>query len=440
MNQKVFFNIRSDGYEFPEDGFGYRGLALWTKPGGDAVVKIKRINIAERLYRITGEGIYRDTVMLGEPAPIREPLLNAQVSGQDSCLMTLYRGRYYWFWGDTDHPSYPLGQFGTSGATSLLPGDGGLDPSAGINLTYFTDPDGFSRPMCPWEAGHPVWLDGLMVVPDSTGRERLIAHYSIIKTLDETFESGLAIFNDAQGRFDKLKVFGPETTWQFPQGHPVQITDHGTTYFFFLMPESAVRVPAKLDAIINPASYEAWSCLVPGTTFTSATAAQLDRDPAGKLNYGWKKNTDPVCETEERALIESGRIKPEESRWQITDAATHAPVEFHYGSINWNPYLKKWLWLAVETKGSSFLGEVWLAAAESAVGPWHTATKILTHDHYSFYNPVQHPSFDEQGGRYIYFEGTYADSFSGAPEPTPRYNYNQIMYRLDLADPRLKGL
>ncbi len=28
-------------------------------------------------------------------------------------------------------------------------------------------------------------------------------------------------------------------------------------------------------------------------------------------------------------------------------------------------------------------------------------------------------------------------TFSAAKTPTPRYNYNQIMYRLDLADPRL---
>ena len=45
--------------------------------------------------------------------------------------------------------------------------------------------------------------------------------------------------------------------------------------------------------------------------------------------------------------------------------------------------------------------------------------------------------FDKDGGRVIYFEGTYTHTFSGNPEPTPRYDYNQIMYRLDLADPRL---
>jgi hypothetical protein len=38
----------------------------------------------------------------------------------------------------------------------------------------------------------------------------------------------------------------------------------------------------------------------------------------------------------------------------------------------------------------------------------------------------------------IYFEGTYNELISGAKQATPRYDYNQIMYRLDLDDPRLK--
>src|SRR5262249_27780862 len=50
---------------------------------------------------------------------------------------------------------------------------------------------------------------------------------------------------------------------------------------------------------------------------------------------------------------------------------------------------------------------------------------------------AQHPFFDQDGGRRIYFEGTYTAEFSGSHEKTPRYDYNQIMYRLDLADPRL---
>ncbi len=61
----------------------------------------------------------------------------------------------------------------------------------------------------------------------------------------------------------------------------------------------------------------------------------------------------------------------------------------------------------------------------------------MTHEKYSFYNPKQHPYFDRNGGREIFFDGTYTQTFSGNPDRTPRYEYNQIMYKLDLADPRL---
>ena len=67
--------------------------------------------------------------------------------------------------------------------------------------------------------------------------------------------------------------------------------------------------------------------------------------------------------------------------------------------------------------------------------PWRKATKIVTHDKYSFYNPKQHPYFS--AGRFLFLEGTYTHTFSGNTDQTPRYDYNQIMYRLNLDDQRL---
>ena len=62
MNRDVYFYISSHGYEFPADGFGYTGTRLKPVGGGTAIVKLKRLNIAERLYRITGEGIIHFTI------------------------------------------------------------------------------------------------------------------------------------------------------------------------------------------------------------------------------------------------------------------------------------------------------------------------------------------------------------------------------------------
>ena len=147
MNQKVFFHVKSHGYEFRKDGFGYRGRALEVVPGGSATLGIKRLNIAERLYRVTGGGIYRDSVLVGEPVPIKQPTLNGKVVGSDSVVSAVYRGKIHWFWGDTNRPRYPLGNFDVSGATSVLPGQGGLDPGRGVDLRYFVGEEKFARKM-----------------------------------------------------------------------------------------------------------------------------------------------------------------------------------------------------------------------------------------------------------------------------------------------------
>jgi hypothetical protein len=372
MNREVFFYIRSHGYEFPKDGFGYTGRRLQVKPGGNAEIKIKRLNIAERLYRITGGGIYRDTVLLGQKPPLREPLLNAQVFGQDSVQAVPYRGKLYWFWGDTNRPQYPLGNFQTTGATSELP----AHPEHSIELTYLT------KPMVPLKELGPVWIDGVLTVPDETGRERLVAHYSRMKDLGTMLEHGLVIFNDETQQFDRLTQFDLKLKRRNPLGNAIRVKDH----FYFCAPYALVRVKATLADLKNQTSYE-----------------ELPTPASPK------------------------------------DVDTRKPIKLHNGSINWNAYRKKWILIAVEQGGkSSFLGELWYSESDNVTGPWRWAKKILTHDRYTFYNPLHHAFFDQDGGRVIYFEGTYAETFSGNPVATPRYDYNQIMYRLDLADPRLR--
>src|SRR3989440_5680909 len=203
MGKQVFFFVKSHGYEFPKDGFGYRGTKLNVTEGGSATIKIKRINIAERLYRVTGEGIYRDSILLGEKIPIKQALINGLVSGQDSVMAIPYRGNIYWFWGDTNRPGYPLGQFATSGAISEMPSNGGLDPRVGVDLNYFVDSSGFSRPMIAMDEPGVKWLSGIMTVPDENGKERLVARYDRRKGLAERDEHGLMGYNDAEEVFEK---------------------------------------------------------------------------------------------------------------------------------------------------------------------------------------------------------------------------------------------
>ena len=80
------------------------------------------------------------------------------------------------------------------------------------------------------------------------------------------------------------------------------------------------------------------------------------------------------------------------------------------------------------------LGEVYFTEALSPDAPRMQAVEVASHDPFTFYNPIHHPFFDSPDGRTIYFEGTFTTTFSAAPAPIPRYDYNQLMYSLNLAD------
>lgn len=438
MGQNVYFQVKSHGYEVPADGFGNRGAAFLVKAGERKTIKIKRLNIAERLYRITGSGIYRDSLLVGAPVPTRQPLLNGLVMGQDTVFATPYKGKIFWLWGDTNRPAYPLGNFFTSSATSLLPGQGGLDPGVGIDLTYWVDAEGFSKKMMPMEGSMPVWLSALFTVRDAAGQERLFAKYAQVKSDSQVNEYGLARFNDDRAIFEKVVT---ARGGLFPDGHPFRATADGQEYIYFQAtgstePFPLVRVRATAESVVDLSRYEGFTCLVAGSRYEKGNT-RLERDTSGKLVYGWKVGTPPLNFDQRRELVASGKMTAAESPHQLRDIETGASIKAHGGSVFWNPYRGRWVMVAAQAGGTSYLGEMWFAEADTLAGPWVYARKILTHDKYTFYNPTQHPFFDQDGGRRIYFEGTYTNTYSNNPDQTPRYDYNQMMYRLDLSDPRL---
>ncbi|APW59373.1 hypothetical protein [Paludisphaera borealis] len=438
MGLKVFFSVKSHGYEFAKDGFGIAGAAIDVRPGGEARLKIKRVNVARRLFRVTGAGIYRDSLLTGVPIPIREPVLDGQVLGQDSVLNAVYQGKIHWFWGDTNRPGYPLGNFHSPGAVSDLPGKGGLDPAKGVDLTYFVDDKGFARPTCNMPGEGPTWITGLVVLTDDQGRERMFANYAKVKPPMTIYERGIVEFDPKTQTFEKRAQFAAEKTLHpagGPGGHTFIHRDDDAAYVYYSGPYPLIRVPADPDKIVDPDACEVFTCLEPGTR---ADQGKLDRTSDGRLNYGWKKHTDVIGQQEQAKFVRDGKMKAEEGLLQLRDIETGKTVLAHGGSVYWNPYRKRWISIAVEAGGrTSYLGEVWFSEADTPLGPWVYARKIATHDDYSFYNPKQHPMFDQENGRIVYFEGTYTSTFSGAKDVTPRYDYNQVMYQLDLADPRL---
>jgi len=431
MERQIFFHVHSHGYEYPKDDFGYRGVRLKTIPGSEAVLKLKRLNIAERLYRVTGAGIYRDSRLLGRSAPIKRPLLNGLVFGSDSVVTAVYRGKLHWFWGDTNRPSYPLGNFHVPFATSLLPGGGGLDPGLGVNLTYAVGQNGFAKETAKMSGKGPTWIDGLVVLPDENRQSRLLAQYVKIKAPLAVYERGVVQFDDERQQFGHRAMF-PKDAPLYPHGHPfLHRAGDGHEYVYFAGGMPLVRVRANVAGYLDPTQYETYTFLQPGT------GSGVQRNPDGSLKFEWRAGQPKMDHKQVNKLIADKKITAGESPVHLIDIETGKPVLTQHGSVYWNDHRQRWVMVISQSFGSSMLGEIWFAEAARPEGPWFYARKIVTHDDYSFYNPKQHPYFAKDGGRTLFFEATYTSTFSGNKHPTPLYDYNQVMYRLQLDDPRL---
>ena len=441
MNQDVFFGLSSYGYS---NG----GQTLHPTVGGAVQIPIERLNRAERLYRVTGTGIYRDSVLVGANTPINQPLLNANVRGQDSVQTAVYKGQIYWFWGDTLYEQGGLGNFRTAGARSQLPAQGGLDPSQGVNLEYFVNPaNGWAKQMMPVAEPGAMWIDGVFTVNDDAGNERLFGRNARYLDLATNVEQGLALFNDSTKTFQRFQSYSL-TAPITPQGHAFRHTADGDDYIYFSLTYPNVRVKADWNHVTQISMWEAYTPLRANTRYDSSNPP-LDLDESGNPIFGWKTNTDPLSYEMLEDLVQQGHLTRDELPFRLEDHATGEAVRLHRSSVHWNEFRQSWVMIGVEAFGDSFLGEVWFSEAPTPEGPWANAVKVATHDRgpgadYTFYNPASRPFFDQAGGRYIYFEGTYANTFSGNPDQTPLYDYNQMMYRLDLATipnlfPRLTG-
>ena len=433
MDREVYFHLHGHGYETPQDGLGFRGRKLVARPGRIAVWPIKRRWPAERLYRITGAGIYADSQLLGVAPPDAAAPLNAQVMGSDSVACAVHRDRIHWFWGDTNRPDYPLGIFHAPGATSPLPAGSRAgerwSPDRGVPLTYFLDPQGRAKETAKMPGSGPTWINGVASVPDESGQPVLLCTYEKIRPPLDIHARGMAQFHEERQEFQSVAT-APVDAPLRPYGHPVRWTTNDVEYLYFGDPFPWTRTKATRAAYLDLAQYE-------GFTAVNGVAAdgveQLERDADGRLAFAWRQGAVPWSWELEQKLVKAGKLRDDERRVRLVDPATRKAITPHRGTVNWNPYLGRWIAIFVELGGSSsMLGEVWLADAPALEGPWSRAAKIVTHDKYSFYNPNHHAFLDEDGGRRIYFEATYTHMFSGAAQLTPRYEYNQLMYRLDL--------
>jgi len=275
-----------------------------------------------------------------------------------------------------------------------------------------------------------VWFDWLMVLHEKDGQVQLVAKYARVKPNFKNYERGLAIYNDKAERFEKYKTVNSWIPYYHVNHHPF-LTETGVKKYYYMTSEfNFSRIKPILKEIAEPKSYESFTCLKEGQKFNKSNL-MVDRDSKGKLIWGWKKDTDPIGVVEQQTLLDSGKITKDEKWLHLQDLYTGEKIITSRNSIYWNDYRKKWILIAGKK-----VGEIWYSEADTPLGPWIFAKRILKHDKF-FYNPVHHPFFDQDGGRIIYFEGTYTNSFLREKNLTPRYEYNQLMYRLSLDDSRL---
>lgn len=387
MGQETWFAVSSDGYEVPADKYGRRGVRLTPKPGDTLTIEVKRTSIAKRLGRITGAGLFAESQKLG----LEKEWLETRVLGSDSVQNAVYDGRMFWAWGDTRVSRYPLGVFDMTSATTAVQPLARFEPPLKLKLKYFTDANGRPRGVAKMAGDGPTWLNGYVSLPDKGGKHRLVAVYTKIKPPMEGYEAGLCVWNDATENFDHLRTHWTKSEATpkhpaMPQGHPVIIDgDDGRKWVLFGNPLPTVKCPATFEAWQDPTTWEI--------------------------------------------------LKPQERLPSATDGTQVKPAS---GSIAWNAFRHRWVTVFVQAFGSpSALGEVWYAEADSPFGSWGPAVKVLSHKNYSYYNPRLHSEFTPADSPILLFEGTYTKTFANHPEPTPRYDYNQILYRLDLDDPKL---
>jgi hypothetical protein len=243
----------------------------------------------------------------------------------------------------------------------------------------------------------------------------MVAHVNHMESLTKRLDHSLVIFNDEKQAFELLKELDDKEELQ-PVGHPFEVTVEGQRYFYFPSPFPLTRVWMHWKALLDSSQYESFTCLKPETRYDRASA-EVERDEQGRAIWAWKPNTSWVDHARQKELIAAGKLKEEEAWISTRDIETKQPIMLHSGSVAWNKYRKKWIMIAVQSMGTSPLGEVWYAEADQPQGPWPWARKIVTHNNYTFYTPKHHPFFDQESRRIVYFEGTYADTFSGRSFP-----------------------
>ena len=208
-------------------------------------------------------------------------------------------------------PDYPLGNFHAPRRQPRRPGKGGLEPEAGVDLSYFVDRTVSPGRPATMPGDGPTWLSGLVVSSDRQEKSGCSRLCQGSQQLGALRARASRISFPSRRRFQKRAVF--PVAWRltrraYPEDIPssIAIRQHRLRLLLQSLPagsrahRSRVRLPIPSHRRHSPA-------LKPGTRFNEQ---QVDRGPMEELRYSWKKPTQLVSQEEQ----ESWRLRVHPAR------------------------------------------------------------------------------------------------------------------------------
>jgi hypothetical protein len=338
---------------------------------------------------------------------------------------------------------------------------------------------GPGRPLRNYEDN--TWVGSLTVLRN-VSEERMYLTY----VCPNTQLQGLALWDDSDEVFRPVRGSGYDMRYSGAQwvqrvkpsegkhlgdaegdGYEKQTEE----YAYYASTFATTRVRASFNAIENPAAHEVFTpCGPRGQCNVSMDSSSWTwrRGNLGRADAGPGEQWEPFGPNDEAAAIKAGWLPRSAARMQTVDRATgKALVGLARGSINWNAHRNAYVLIAdqmglgqqtaIDDRRSKY-GELFYCEAPTVTGPWKYCDRIITHNvtGASCYNPLQLPWLDEEEGRVIYLACTYTSMSSGNDGPkdrvcdfdmyggqhcavaVPRYEYNNVVFRLDVDQVRLR--
>jgi len=360
-------------------------------------------------------------------------------------MVAKFKGNLFWTFGDTACPRSARQDncdgtgMHTVGAVSCIPGEeeGEVERKTSCrasdppNLTYFTENASIAltqalsgggvwpspKPMAPFAPlGENTWVAALSVIHRGTPHEALYANY--VKNPGDgngpITVQGMARWNESSSKFDQVSIWPLNSTISLNGAHTVEKISpkDQLTLGGYILYSNGVRVPATEEALSQYSAFERVPPAAPAPQGVSASKGPGD-SPA----------------------------RPASQYDQLG------------ANVNWNAWTGRYITVGVTSAGAP--GDVFVAFSNELNGPWRNGTSVASHQNSnsSCYNPLHLTHFDLEGGRIIHIACTFTAMWSSGPNApnvwttclvglaggkgcapvVPRYEYNNIVYRVDLA-------